>query len=103
MTHILERFLIHFASSTCLTLVFFFALRYWVRTNSKVANWISGRKNHLLVVAALAVFALLPLREPFDVYFGTQVWYKAIFDQISWFLGPAVSVFGLYRFDAIGD
>ena len=103
MMHILERFLIHFASSTCLTLAIYFSLRYWLRRNSKVGKWISRNKNHLLVFSALCVFALLPLREPFDVHFGTQVWYKAIFDQISWLLGPAVSVFALYRFDVIGD
>lgn len=98
MMHILERFFIHFAASTFLTLAFFFALRYWLRRNAKVGLWISDRREHLLIISALLVFALLPLREPFDVHFG-QVWYKAITDQISWFLGPAVSVWGLYRYD----
>lgn len=98
MLHIIERFFIHFASSTFLTLAVFFALRHWGRKNAKVGNWISGIHRHLLVISALLVFALMPLREPFDVYFGTQVWYKAIFDQLSWALGAAVSAWGLSRF-----
>ena len=98
MSHILERFFIHFAASTFLTLAFFYALSYWVRKVYKVNIWLSSRKEHILVVSALLVFSLMTLREPFDVYFGTQVWYKAITDQVSWFLGAATSVYGLYRY-----
>lgn len=97
MGHIAERFLIHFFSATALTLCAFFALRYWVGHNQKVGVWISARRSHLLVLSAVLVFALLPLREPFDVALG-QTWYKAIADQISWFLGAAVSAWGLHRF-----
>ena len=96
-TQIIERFIIHFVSATFALLAFFFALRYWLRRNAKVGQWISSRTTHLLVTSALLVFALFTLREPFDVA-GGQVWYKAIFDQFSWFAGAAVSVFGLYRF-----
>lgn len=95
--HIVERFIIHFVGATFALLAFFFALRYWLRRNRKVAAFLSPDINHLLVTSALLVFALFTLREPFDVASG-QVWYKAIFDQISWFAGAAVSAFGLYRF-----
>jgi len=98
MMHILERFVIHLASSTFLTVAVYFALMYWLRKNRQVRNWISPEVNHVLVTSALIVFALATLREPFDVYFGTQVWYKAIFDQISWMLGAGLSVWGLWRF-----
>lgn len=98
MSHILERFFIHFAASTFLTLCFFWALRYWARRNEKAAAWISTSIRHVMLLAGLLVFALLPLREPYDVWAGNQVWYKSITDQISWFCGAAVSVWGLYRF-----
>jgi putative effector of murein hydrolase len=98
MTHILERFFIHFAASTFLTLAFYFALWYWAKRNMKVATWLGYYKQHVLLTAALLVCALLPLREPYDIYMGNQVWYKAIFDQASWFLGAGVSAWGLYRF-----
>lgn len=99
MAHIIERFFIHFAASTFLCLAFFFALRYWVTHTSKVGNWLSSRKEHLLVVAALCVFALLPVREPWDVYAQNNTVLKSYFDVLSWFLGPAISVWGLYRYD----
>lgn len=102
MGHILERFLIHFVASTFVTLAVFYLLRYWGMRNCKVGQFISGRKSHLLVTAALIVFALAPLREPFDIAAG-QVWYKAVTDQISWMLGAAVSAWGLYRFAKFGD
>lgn len=96
-THIFERFIIHFVAATFALLAFFFALRYWTRRNTKSRIFISPDINHLLVTSALLVFALFTLREPFDVA-GGQIWYKAIFDQVSWFAGAAVSAFGLYRF-----
>ena len=101
MSHIFERFFIHFAASTFITLAFFFVLRFLSTKYINFGIWVSGHKEHLLVTSALCVFAMMPLREPFDTAFGTQVWYKAIFDQISWFVGPAVAVFGLYRYGKI--
>ena len=95
--HIAERFLIHFTASLFLLLAFFFAIGYWIRRNAKVAAWISPEENHLLLFCALLVFSLLPLREPWDVWLG-QSPAKAVTDQLSWFLGPAVGVWGLYRF-----
>lgn len=98
MMHIMERFVIHFAAGTFLLLAVFFALRYWERHNCKVGNWISGRHSHLLVTSALVVFGLMMAREAFDTALATQIWYKAIFDQISWCLGTAAGAWGLYRF-----
>ena len=98
MMHILERFILHFTASTFLTLAFFTALFKWSKTNLKAAAWIGTDKQHVLFLSAVLVAALLPLREPYDIYMGTQVWYKAITDQISWFAGAAVSAWGLYRY-----
>lgn len=102
MMHIIERFLLHFVASTFLTLAFFFALRFWVRRSNWLVEWIAPHKSRLLVVSALCVFSVATLREPFDVAAG-QWWVKAITDQISWFLGPAVSVWGLSRFDKLEE
>ena len=103
MIHIIERFLLHFVCSTFCTLGFFFGLRCLIKRLSVARVWLSSRKQHLLVTSALIVFALFTLREPFDIYFGGQLWYKAVTDQISWFLGPIVSVWGLSRFDKLED
>jgi hypothetical protein len=97
ITHIIERFFIHLFASTFLTLAVFFVLRALVRRFNRLGSWISYHRGHLMTNAALVVFALATLREPFDVSAG-QVWYKAIADQISWFIGPIVSVWGLHRF-----
>jgi hypothetical protein len=98
MIHIIERFFIHMVSATFITLAIYYTIRFWVKTNAKVGNFISSRRNHLVVLSAILVFALLPLREPYDIAFGTQVWYKAITDQISWFIGAAIAGWGLIRF-----
>ena len=98
MGHIAERFIIHFFSSCAITLCAFFVLRYWGQHNRKVPAFVSGRHSHLVVTSALIVFSFATLREPFDIALGNQVWYKAIFDQVSWFLGCAVAAWGLYRF-----
>jgi membrane-anchored glycerophosphoryl diester phosphodiesterase (GDPDase) len=103
MLHIFVRFVLHFVASTALVLIVFLALRYWGRQNCKVKNWISGIHQHLLVTSALIVFSLATLREPLDIYYGAEVWYKAIFDQVSWFLGAAVSAWGLFRFKNMND
>ncbi len=103
MGHIIERFLIHVASSATISLCFFFALRFWLRKSKRVGAWVSSNKQHLLVISALLVFAFLPIREAYDVAFGNQVWYKTPFDQLSWFLGPLVSTVLLYRFDKLED
>jgi len=98
MLHIAERFLIHFVSSAFLVLCFYFALEFWIRRNAKVGIWISSSKNHLLVISALLVAALIPLRAPYDLYFGKQTVIKTIFDQASWYIGSAGFAWGLYRF-----
>jgi putative effector of murein hydrolase len=96
MMHIIERFFIHFGCSTLITMIFYFAITYWIRKNWRLRNWMG--LNYLLVIAALLVAALLPLREPYDIYVGNNSMTKSIFDQLSWFLGAGVSAWGLYRF-----
>ena len=98
MAHILERFFIHMISATFVTLGIYFALSYWLRTNAKVSQWISLEHKHLLVVSALIVFALLPLREPYDIWAGNNSIIKSCFDQFSWLLGASLAAWGLYRF-----
>ena len=98
MEHILERGLIHFFSSASLVIIVYFLLKYWVRKNAKVGIWISSRKTHLLFNSALIVSYLATFREPIDMSNqGTAI--KSICDMISWLLGSATSVFGLYRYD----
>jgi hypothetical protein len=97
MFHIIERFFIHMLASTALTLIFYYLLSFWVKKNRKVRRFLSNDPIHVITSAAILVFALFTLREPYDVFFGTQVWYKAITDQISWLVGSGLSIYGLYR------
>ena len=98
MAQFIERFLVHFICSTSLTLAAFFALRYWISHNTKVGIFLSARKSHLIISSALIVWGLSVLREPYDILAGNQLWYKAIFDQLSWTLGLGITAWGLYRF-----
>jgi hypothetical protein len=98
MGHIIERTIMHMAGSVLLLLVLFFPLLYWVRHNRKVAMFVSPDKLHVLTLCAVLVAALAPLREPYDLFFGMQSFVKTPIDQASWFVFPALSVFGLYRF-----
>ena len=96
--HVLEQFVLHFLSATCLTVAVFFGLFYWGRHNKKVSIWVSGNWIHLLVTSALIIAAILPLREPYDIWRGNNTFTKSCFDQVSWFAGVAVAAWGLYRF-----
>lgn len=98
MIHILSRFVLHFACSAFILLAFFYTLRYWLRRNSRLPRWISSDHTHLLITCALLVMALLPLREPYDIWAGNNSFIKSIFDQLSWYIGAACGVWGLHRF-----
>ena len=98
MVHGIERFIIHFLSSTFLVLLSFFALYYWIKFKPRVGNWISGEWKHLITTCALLVFVVASLREPFDVFFDKHGILKSTTDQISWLLGAAVSLIGLRLF-----
>jgi putative effector of murein hydrolase len=102
MMHIAYRFELHFIASLTITIVFYFLLQYWTRRNRKALIWCGYYKEHLLLLSALCVAALLPLREPYDIYMGNNTFVKSIFDQISWFLGAGTSAWGLYRFTKKG-
>lgn len=93
--HILERGLLHFVSSTFLVVASFFALRFWYRTNAKASAWL-GTERAMLIIAALGVWALSTLREPYDVWNGGPA-IKSYTDFFSWFAGCAVSAWGVYR------
>ena len=98
MAHILERAMWHWIAAFLLEGIFFVALKVWARKNGKARKWLGGGEDEpLLLIAALLITSLLPLREPYDNTFGRQVWYKAITDQCSWFLGAACAAWGYYR------
>jgi putative copper export protein len=99
MFYIIERFIFHFAWAIVLVGMVYYGLDYWLGRNVKVGRWLSERTEHLLVVAALIVVAVMPLREAYDVAFGNQPWYKTPFDQLSWFAGSVVGVWGFYRLE----
>lgn len=98
MLHIIERFFIHFFCATAIVLIIYYILRFWTWHNKKVHTFLSDRTTHLLVVSALITFGLITQREAYDIILGNQIWYKTIFDQISWLLGASVGAWGLYRF-----
>ena len=94
MLHILERFCLHFVSSTFLTLGLWFFLRWILRTHP--TRWLSSDRMHLLITAGLVVAAIAYLREPWDVSQGQTV-LKATTDCTSWYSGVGVSIYGIYR------
>jgi hypothetical protein len=96
--HLLERFFIHFASATFLVLAVMFALNFIRRKFDTV--WLPRSPLAQLLFAAVIVFALAVLREAYDVATGQQ-FAKALTDYMSWALGAAVAVVGLYRFAMI--
>ena len=98
MAHIIERTLMHMAGSVLLLLLLFFPFLYWVRHNRKVQMFVSSEKLHVLTLCAVLVAALAPLREPYDLFFNMQTFAKTPIDQAAWFVFPALSVWGLYRF-----
>lgn len=97
MTHIIYQFAAHFFSSLAVDLIFFFALRYWAIHNSKVKFWLPD-EHVVLMVAGLLTAAILPLREPYDIWRGNNTFIKSCFDQLSWFMGAGCGTWGLYRF-----
>jgi len=93
--HIIDRFAIHFAASTCLVLMVTFAIHFASRQLK--SPWLPVTVQHKLVMAALLVFAFSTIREAVDVYNG-QPLVKAFTDYLSWFSGTVTSAWGLYRF-----
>lgn len=91
--HIVERFMLHVLLSAGVLLVAM-ALCDWAERRwswwPRLAGW------WILVVPALASFALVSLREVWDVAHG-QPAAKAVTDWISWILGLAAAIWGLYR------
>ena len=98
MFHILDRFVIHFASSFFIMLIFFFLLKYWATHNHKVYNWVSPEIPRILLTCALFVATIFPIREAWDIYAQNNSITKAYTDILSWWAGAAVSAWGLYRF-----
>jgi hypothetical protein len=96
-THILERAGLHFICSFALVMASFFALKFWATHNRKVWKWFSTPELVFLMVAALSVWSLSTLREPYDVA-NKQPLVKAFTDFGSWFIGCATAAWGLYRF-----
>lgn len=94
MPHLVERFLIHFASSA------FFILGSWLlsRWGWRKLGWSVTTASQLLaftIICAMPTALIPPLREAFDVAAG-QPLLKAVTDYISWFSGAAVASFFLY-------
>lgn len=94
MTHIAERFIIHFFASAGVLLCALFALRYAARKIK--SKFIPKDFPIQLLVAGLAVFAVSTMREAYDVSNGQQL-VKAFTDYASWLLGCGLSAYGLYR------
>jgi len=93
LAHILDRFVLHFVMSTgvlLLAMVGFIYLQRRVLWFPTLHGWWS------YVVPALLSFAIISLREVFDVYYG-QLVAKAVTDWCSWVLGLGVAVWGMYR------
>ena len=97
MSHILTQFFTHVLFGPFLIAAIFFALRYWIRRNAKVARWVSPNQPHLLVLAAVLVFCLVPLREAYDLYFGRQTIWKTVTDQLSWIVSSGLGGCAIYR------
>jgi len=97
MWHIIDRYVYHTFEAIVLTAMIAYALNYWARRNSRAALWLSVHERTQLVIASLVVAAVMPLREVYDVLQGNQVWFKAPFDQLSWFTGAAFGAWAIYR------
>lgn len=89
--HIVERFVTHlFASAGCVLLAFMVLHAF------RSSAWIPDQTRELLTVAALVVFGVIALREPYDVGRGGTVT-KSIWDFASWALGCLLSCAGIWR------
>jgi hypothetical protein len=93
--HILERAIIHFACSASLVLGAYFLIG--VLDAHFPSPWLPDALEFRLFLAGMAIFASSTLREPWDVTHGQSL-VKAWTDIASWFLGCAVSVWLLCRF-----
>lgn len=98
MSYILQQFFLHFFSGPFFIGIVFYALRYWMRRNPKVALWVPPDPRHLLVFSAALATLLISQREAYDLFLGRQTLAKTITDQISWFAMSAVGTWLIYRF-----
>ena len=95
MIHMLERFVIHFASSGMLVMITYFLLRsLWRRLVWRILE--KRQAVVFAVICAVPTAFIPPLREAFDVAAG-QPLLKAVTDYISWFAGAGVASWLAYR------
>jgi len=93
MTHILERFVIHFL---CSAAVLQLALAGFWYLERKFRWWPAPHGWWAYIVPALLSFIPISFREVWDVTHG-QLGVKAVTDWISWILGLAVAIWAFYR------
>lgn len=94
MLHIADRFLIHFFSSAGIVLAATFALG--VAQRRLRWPWLPRFVQGQIILSAVLVFAVVVLREPYDVSRGDSLT-KSICDFLSWAGGCGVSAWGLWR------
>ena len=91
--HILDRAVIHFFSSAGVYLLALWG--FWL-LERKVRWWPELHGWWEFVMPALASFAIISLREVFDVAAGGHL-VKSVCDWLSWVLGLGVSAWAIYR------
>lgn len=97
MTHIIMQFISHYGWAIVLVCIIGYLIDYWSLHNRKAAQWLSTNVEPHLLMAALIVFAILPIRESYDAWMHNQTPIKTPFDYASWFLGAATGVWLVYR------
>lgn len=96
MLPIVERFFLHFVCSFFFYALILVALSFWARKNQKAAQWLGDLKPRM-VISALLVGLLFPLRELWDLFANNNTIVKGYFDIASWILGGGSSAFLMYR------
>ncbi len=96
LEHIVVRALLHFIWAIGLVGAVTIALTFMRRKWKDAEPWIPEPVQQRLLIAGMVIAMVAFTREPYDVSNG-QPLLKAITDFISWVVGCAVGVWGIYR------